>query len=317
MSHRLLVAGAGQLGSRYLQGMAKLEQPADLWIYDPSPEALTLAQQRWSEVAGNASVHNLHYVSGLSDIPDGFDVAIVATTADVRPLVVSEIAARSRVKNWILEKVLAQSHAGLLAIQEAIGPEARAWVNTPMYMWPLYQALADIYVERPPIKAEFVGFRGLTCNAIHYIDFVARWNGSEVVSVDLDGLKGPWYASKRCGFYEIDGTIQVEYSDGSTLKLSSERESLGYKVHILIEGDSWQLFESAGYGQNSEGRRIEGGISFQSQMTAPMIEAIFSVTALRLPTLVQSVRQHHAFLEPLLNHWNRTMPDQRLSLPVT
>jgi hypothetical protein len=253
----------------------------------------------------------------LSELPNRLDLVMVATTADVRPRLVSEIASTSEVQNWVLEKVLAQSNDGLSTIQDAMGPAARAWVNTPMYMWPLYRALADCYPERPPITARFIGFRGLACNAIHYFDFVARWNDAAVVSVDVERLKSPWYPSKRGGFFEVDGTLEASFSDGSILSLSSERENLGYRVEVSIGSDDWQVFESEGYAKSSAGMRINGGISFQSQLTAPMIEDIFEEGYVGLPTLTQSIQQHRMLLSPLLGHWNRCMAEQRSLLPIT
>ena len=40
MSNNLLIAGAGQLGSRYLQGLALFDKPLNIWVYDISEASL-------------------------------------------------------------------------------------------------------------------------------------------------------------------------------------------------------------------------------------------------------------------------------------
>lgn len=317
MRRRILIAGAGQLGSRYLQGMVNYGQALDIWVYDPSIASLERAKQRWGEVAPIHTQHTVKYVSAIDGLPESLDLVVVATTADARARVVAQLAKQTVVANWVLEKVLAQSHDELSRIQKAIGSAARAWVNTPMHMWSLYKELRKQYPGEVPIKANFKGFRGLTCNAIHYVDFVCRWNNTEVLSTDTTELQSSWYPSKREGFFEIDGVLQFSFTDGSVLRLASNRENLGYQAHIVIGDDEWQVFEADGYAQTASGKRIGGSIEFQSQLTAPMMESIFSKRSCELPTLAQSVGQHQHYLSVLLGHWNAHMPDQRSTLPIT
>jgi hypothetical protein len=242
---------------------------------------------------------------------------IVATTADVRVEVVEKISCKASVVSWVLEKVLAQNTNELIRLKRAIGDYGKAWVNTPMHLWPLYQNLRECYSSEMPLNARFSGFRGLACNAIHYIDFISRWNDATVTKVDTTGLHSKWYPAKREGFFEIDGVIKVEFSDGSKLTLCSDRNNLGYKVDIEIDIDQWHVSEAEGIACNLDGRVVKGGVSFQSKLTAPLIEAIFSNKPCGLPTLNQSVEQHTRFLESLLTHWNDQMPIKLERLPIT
>jgi hypothetical protein len=316
MKRKVLIAGAGQLGSRYLQGLSKVREALDIYVFDLSVESLTRAEQRWSEMHP-AAEHDVHYVSVLSALPVKMDLAIVATTADVRTVLVAEIANHANIRYWVLEKVLTQSSAEITELQKLLGGDKSAWVNTPMHLWSLYCNIRALYPTGKPIEATFEGFRGLACNAIHYVDFVSRWNGAPPTEVDASGLQSEWYPAKRDGFYEIDGKIRLQFADGSKLNLASERNNLGYKVKLKIDGDEWQVSESEGVALSADGRRIEGGIQFQSALTAPMIEAIFNGTSCGLPSLQESAQQHGLFLNTLLDHWNRHMPEKRERLPIT
>ena len=49
MSATILIAGAGQLGSRYLQGLANCQNTLDIYVQDISKQSLQIAKQRWEE----------------------------------------------------------------------------------------------------------------------------------------------------------------------------------------------------------------------------------------------------------------------------
>lgn len=316
MNRKVLIAGAGQLGSRYLQGLSKIVEPTEIWVFDISVDSLMRAQQRWSEMQPTVT-HKVHYISALTALPANMDLAIVATTADVRVTLIADICKHTNIMNWVLEKVLAQSAAEIIELQKLLSNSQSVWVNTPMYLWSLYRKIRAMYPVNTPIEASFEGFRNLTCNAIHYIDFISRWNDAAIIEINTSGLESEWYAAKRQGFYEIDGKILANFSDGSKLKLQSERNSLGYKVQLKIAGDEWRVSESEGIAIAANGLAIHGEVEFQSQLTAPMTKAIFTGNPCGLPTLSESAQQHIPFLNILLDHWNQHMPEKRERIPIT
>lgn len=316
MAYKILLAGAGQLGSRYLQGMADYEVPLDICVYDISKSSLELAQNRWLEVVNDLVEHRVQYVSDLVALPSKFDLAIVATTAQVRSDIVQNLSTKFEIKYWVLEKVLAQSVEQLLRIENSIGQTGNAWVNTPMHMWSLYSKLAEMYPHRPPVHALFEGFSGLACNAIHYIDFICRWNNSEILSIDSSGLEKLWKPAKRNDNYEIEGEMAISFADESSLTLR-DRYGILPKAIVGIEGKEWRIFESEGYAVDNYGERIYGLAEFQSQLTPHLIKSIFENGYCNLPTLAESIKQHQPFLKSLLDHWNLYMPQKKNILPIT
>ena len=71
MDSTILIAGAGQVGSRYLQGMAKCWNTLNIFLYDVSDQSLQLAKMRWEEVFHNVSQ------SKVGDVIDGTVKALV------------------------------------------------------------------------------------------------------------------------------------------------------------------------------------------------------------------------------------------------
>ena len=218
MKYNILIAGVGQLGSRYLQGLFKTEFEVEIWAYDISKESLDRAKVRFNEIG--TSLNKVHYISSLEVINENIDIAIITSTADVRVEIVNEILSQIVVKYWILEKVLTQSHADLLKLNKLLINSHGVWVNTPMYLWPLYIGIREHYnTSSAPIIAKFIGFKGLACNAIHYIDFATRWNNSKIINFDISKLENKWIKSKRDNFYEINGQLSFKFCDNSELIL--------------------------------------------------------------------------------------------------
>ena len=317
MRYKVLIVGAGQLGSRYLQGLSKVSMSLDIWVSDVSADSLARAKVRWQEVDSPKTEHQVQYITGLTELPSEIDLVIVATSADVRASVVVQLVEKITVRNWVLEKLLAQSDIEILSIQAAIGKNSLAWVNTPMYMWPLYKNIRAQYAGTQPITVCFEGLSGLACNAIHFIDFVGRWNKSSPIAINTSGLLKEWRPAKRIDFYEVYGELLVNFDDGSKLKIGSSADDLKYRVNIKVQRDEWHVFESEGIAKSQDGRTVHGTCGFQSQLTAPLVESILQNGFCDLPSLSMSAVQHRIYLGELLDHWNRYMPNKLDRLPIT
>jgi hypothetical protein len=315
MAVSILIAGAGQLGSRYLQGLSSYAKPLRIWVYDTSVDSLDRAKLRWLEC--DRQPHPVVYTKNLATIPPELDIAIVATNADARVKVVEKISHIASVRYWVLEKILAQRVPDLHALVRATAVSDGVWVNTPMYLWPLYRAIREQSPGDRPIQAYFVGFRGLACNSIHYIDFVSRWNLASISSIETAALGGQWVSSKRAGFYEVEGELSLKFSDGSTLVVAGGEQSTGYEVKIHANDDVWQVCESKGFASTGNGKIINAPILRQTELTAPLLDEILTRGSCDLPTLAVSINQHEPLLKALLDHWNTNMPNPLDHAPIT
>jgi hypothetical protein len=317
MSYRVSIVGAGQLGSRYLQGLETVTFPLDIYVIDPSDEALSLADFRWREVAKSNYLHRATFSNNLKLLPSQIDLVIVTTSSDVRTNVVRELTKNKTIQNWILEKVLAQCEEDLYEIELLIANKGLAWVNTSMYLQPLYKSVRTRCADNFPIDVTFEGLTGLACNAIHYIDFVSRWNGCKLISVDTSGLLDNWRPAKRKTFFEVFGQLQMYFDDGSKLTLVSLPDDSNHRGSIIVKDDEWEIFESRGTAKSKSGQIIMEDSLFQSQLTGPLVENILLLGSCDLPSLSESVIQHRIFLNELLLHWNSYAPARSNRLPIT
>jgi predicted dehydrogenase len=229
--YNIAVIGAGQLGSRHLQGLAGVSFPCNLHVIDPYEKSLTLALERLREVEAK-NVHEVFLHKSSEKIPDLIDLAVIATTSDIRMKAIEELLSSRIVKNLVLEKVLFQSFseyamaANLMQINSV-----NSWVNCPRRLYPVYENLKKFWGNEPIIYMDVHGGDwGLGCNGIHFLDLLAFIYPGEKFYFECGGLDKESRTSKRAGFIEFTGTLRGTYGQ-TTLNLTSVHKS---KVNHLI-----------------------------------------------------------------------------------
>ncbi|HEY1100021.1 MAG TPA: hypothetical protein VGF99_13885, partial [Myxococcota bacterium] len=101
----LLLVGAGELGSRHLQGLAVVAAD-EVLVVEPSPTARDRAAARYLEVASPASPL-LRFVDDVAAVDARADVGIVATGSLHRRAVVEGLAGAGVLpRRLVLEKFL-------------------------------------------------------------------------------------------------------------------------------------------------------------------------------------------------------------------
>ena len=330
---RVAVIGAGQLGSRYIQGLAGCEVSLDIHAQDPDSQALREAELRWQE-AMPPERHRISFHHDSSMIPSDIDVAVVSTTAGVRPAAMEEFVAGREVRYWIIEKVIAQGLHDLERVVGAIDGAKGAWVNTWLRATPWYHRLRDLSVGRSPWRFEAVGRSwGMGCNAMHLLDFCSWWTGRKLIIVETDGLDSAWWPAKRRGFHEPSGRLVARYEDGSSLTLRAEAPAIidGSRLpaglddleHLVIEGvgDRWEVAgpfsEEGAQALGSGGRILNGRIEYQSERTVGLVDGVLADGRCGLPTLIESINSHRLYLGAMIAHWNAVTGQDVDRVPIT
>ena len=315
--NRILVAGCGELGSRYIQGLSKVTEKLKVTAYDPSSQALAKAEKRLDEIT-DSNIHDFEFTNFLCNNKDEYDIAIVASTAKNRHNLVEKLQKYFKIKYWIIEKVVEQGIAEINKINEIIG-DRDAWVNTPRRLMQWHQEIRSklIKLTRNPISVEVTGGSwGLACNAIHYVDLVAWWTKSSIESVNCDKLNN-WVPSKREGYYEVSGTIGITYTDKSRLNLCCDSSNDPITVKIATSQGNFEINEQSGHATTPEGFKIRGKVDYQSELTKTLVTDILQRGCCQLPSLAESTSQHRPLLEALLKDWNRKRSCNDKTIPIT
>ena len=167
----LVIIGAGQIGSRHLQGLAKINDDLNITVIDPSSESLETAKERYFQVN---RLNNFCEVNFRKDIPEfkTIDLAIIATSSKIRKKVIKELLGKSEPNYFIIEKVAFQNLEDFEEIKNIFSAKnIKSWVNCPNRAFESYKRLKDRLDQKSPLEMKVSGGNwGLASNSIHYID---------------------------------------------------------------------------------------------------------------------------------------------------
>lgn len=303
MKFKILICGCGKLGSRYLQGLLYFNRESEIYVFDLSKESINISQNILENIP-NKYNHKYTFSDNINDFPKDYDLAIVSTTAKGRSSLINFLNTNFNIKNWLLEKVLAQSTNDLMIIQDILKHNNSVYVNTPRRTWSIYIKLKDKLKLNFKKKMNVVGNFGLACNAIHFIDLFAWLTGEALVSINCEYLDNFWIESKRKDFWEVSGEVIAEYSNGSVLVINSKISNANFKIK-LIDLVEYDIDEDSGNIYENQKKIIKENIPYQSELTPIIVDAILTKGNCQLPRLTESALLHKPFLEGLQAHWNK------------
>lgn len=321
----IVLIGAGQLGSRHLQGLSKIDFLINIEVVDPCATSLEVAQSRFNEMPSNPNISGVRYYSSLTEISRGVDLAIVATNADIRASVIRTLLQHCDVKNLVLEKVLFQKPEEYFEIQTLLESKGiNAWVNHPRRMFPYYTKLMKLLAGSKTISYQVEGGEwGMACNGLHFIDHLAFLTGCDDLKVNTDRLNPTVIKSKRKGFIEVNGVLSgtigshpfelICLENSRPLVITICSDNLNAIIH---EGDGLIRFS----GRDTKWQWVEEKeriIYYQSELTNKVVQNIIETGHCSLPSLFDATKLHLPFVNALIEHVNRYDNEKHLVCPIT
>ncbi len=307
----IALIGAGNIGSRHLQGLAGGASPIEVYVVEKDPVAAGLSRDRLNEALLRTGKKNMtcHWLDTIDGLPDGLDVAIVATGSMPRREIIEILVKRAAVRFLILEKFLFPRPEDYPQIQALLADRGiTAYVNTPRRCWPAYRRLLDRIPANSPVRLD-VGIssrNGLATNAIHMIDllgFISR----DSVSFEFGGdrLLPSQKGSRHHGMVEFEGTLTGGSSRGDVFSMSAvpsdEAEDF---IHIEVGGRVFKIDEAAQKMSIADGDAIDTTdfpIVYQSQLTGTVVDGLLENGACDLPAYAVSAQYHLECIEAFMN----------------
>lgn len=273
---RILVIGAGQIGSRHIQALASIPDVGEVVAVDPSPESRERAALRWRDVPGHENKH-LAVVAGMDEVGGtGFDFAVLATNAPGRLDHFRRVVALG-IRCVLAEKLLFQSVAEL---EQALDLCRTTGVSLyPNYVYRYaspWRLLSDRLNGQAFEMRVIAGDIGLATNLPHWLDLFEFLAGSALSELSIE-LKGPAYPSKRGGgMVDFSGGAAGRSSSGASLSMRFA-DGVGVPVTTIVTANGdWILDEGA---STIAGSLAEAGM----RLEMPMVSRI---TALAVPDIL-------------------------------
>tara|TARA_B100001059_G_scaffold34210_1_gene27477 strand:- start:2049 stop:3053 length:1005 start_codon:yes stop_codon:yes gene_type:complete len=323
--YKVLLIGAGQLGSRHLQGLLKFSKEQIIYVLDNSKNSLKIAKERADEIEFK---HTVKYISEWDNLPKELDLVIVATGASIRSTLVKKLLNICNVKNLILEKVLFQDLLSYSEISDLIKATGTpTWVNHPRRMFEHYEDLKNKIAEiGEPVRFQVFGVNwDLACNALHFIDLISFLSGSELLNLDFGEIDNKIIKSKRPNCIELTGSISGFLQNGNHFDISSlcgDYEDITISVFtkshrwIIQEGNSQKIIYLGK--ENNFNEKIVPFINeYQSTLTTKIINDLLINGNTKLPNYDEACSSHIPFIKRILEAYNRFSESNTLICPIT
>lgn len=316
---KVSIIGAGQLGSRHLQGLKTAQTEMEIWVIDASDESLTVAKERCDAI--NATTPKIvHYSQTIDELPNEIDLVIIATGSKPRASLIKTLLSKCTVKYLVLEKVLFPVLSDYNEIGNLLNKKSvKCWVNCPRRMYVMYQQIASMIDQSKPLTMVYEDENwGLCCNSIHEIDIFMYLTGETNYTIDIAKVNNEIEASKRSGYVEMTGSLRITTPKGNVLVLTSENGFKGTPGLTIINGTTnFFIDETQGFWKKEE-ERFEYKVPYQSQLSGILADELLTKGECALSTFEQSASYHKPFVEALLKKYNSIINeiDNKL-LPIT
>jgi hypothetical protein len=317
---KLLLVGAGTIGSRHLEGLIKTDLNLIITIIETNQVLLNKLRLKWLKTENKYTKNKKILWKNKLELEKKYDVAIIATSSKNRSMIIRKISKLSNISFWLIEKILAQSYHQMKVIENSTSNALGVYINTPRRIMPWYQKIRKYFFKKGILQFQIEGFNwGLACNAIHFIDLVCWLTGEKLISVSTANLDRKWKESKRKGYYEISGKLELFFSKGSKSVFIAKNfnKNISTKIKIFNKNTTWIINEELGIAKSNKKKILNGKIIYQSDMTGNVIKNIIKKGKSKLPSLKNSIEQHQIYINAMLHHWNVSNNKKDKVVPIT
>jgi hypothetical protein len=315
--YKILVVGIGAIGRRHLEACLNLpgehyalttvEPNDDNWaVMEPAIRENTIRIERFSSITEMPKVY--------------FDVAVIATQADIRAAVLKELLDHVTLGGLVLEKVLFQNLDEYGPASDIISSKGvQSWVNCPRRLWPGYIALKERYSDQI-VQCSQLGFGwDIGCNGIHYLDLFDYLCDASDVHVNAFDLPVAPQPAKRSGKMHVYGKCEgVLSAKGRSVEFAIEARNIecpdiitlhltdGARIGIAENEPEMEVIYTDAAGKTST---ETFPTLFQSSLTNGVVESIVNTGKARLVDYKKSRTLHEAFLSSLNTSMLAYYPD--------
>ena len=300
----ILILGCGKIGSRHIQSLAGAKHGLTLYVSDTSSDSLDKTQIIFNKVNGKNKDTNLIIVKDIREIKANIEIVIIASNSRERSKLIKSVLDNFKPKHLILEKILfnkIDEYEKFQKIFERIN--TKVWVNA--YMGYEFLFLSKYFNADKRFRMKVSGNWGLCCNSVHFIEIFHHLCNRIPLNIKDFTFIDQYKKSKRDGYYELYGVININSSKSHELSLECCPDQLESVINIELISESFHL-KDIWVDEHHNCTIIENGEKIyserhynrrQSERTLELVESLLSNDCCRLPTYHQSLHHHLLILD--------------------
>lgn len=310
--HNILILGFGNLGNRYLQAILNIKIKKNIFIFDKIFKKKKLEDQF-------DNFNNIYFCNSLKKIKvKKIDLCISAMTSYKRLNSLTDAKTMFIIKNFILEKVLEQNSQKIKQIYYNIG-NVNVWVNLPFNYMDFFRELKK-KIKKEAFYVEVYGNNwGLASNIWHYAFYYGELFKSRIQKINFLN-NSRFIKSKRPGFKEILGGINIKYSNGKYLKLISNNNgskiSMIHKVKNNLNKEickADEINKKIYFGK----KKFSHDIPFLSNYMTKIIKKILLKKKCNLPKIDEVYLDHSNIIMEFIKYFNRINNSRIKNISIT
>lgn len=320
---KIVIAGCGELGSRFLQAAVAVPEVGAIDIVEPGEKAKQVANERMLQVSHTAPEPKVNWFSEPSELQDAGALAIIATQADVRIGVFKELLSKGY-KYFLVEKIVTQSDSDYREMMRlAVEAGAKVWVNCKTRNYPVWQYIKSKIADGETLTYHSAGGNhGLCTNGLHTMDLFVFLASATELEAGESRLDPKPYITKR-GKYDVSGWMELR-SGKSVLLMQYEGGHAQMPVDLLftenyrwmVDNSTRQAFESSATRKQWTPIPFEGDVSV-SAMSRGFIADILAHGNCELPTLAGCYPAHKVMFDVMVPYFNAALDKNDDTCPVT
>lgn len=322
-SINILIIGAGQIGSKHLQGALKSYNKLLITIVDPSLNSLKVSKKSAKKIVLGNIGSTVKYRQKLPKNKN-FEICIISTNADVRAKVTRELLLHCRIKYIIFEKILFQKNTDYEIISKLLKEKnIKAWVNCPNRTYLFYKKIKnklDIIDEVVEMDVNGSSW-GMACNSIHYIDLFSYLVSSSNIKIVNKNLSNNILNNKRGrNFYEVNGSLEFKIANHS-LKITC-KDSTKTFINVRIKNKNIEFFiDELGKILKTNVNGLTNikniTIPYISSTTAKLIDNLIDKNKCDLSLFSDSCKYHLVILSEFTKHFSQIFKKKLIQCPIT
>ncbi len=303
-----LVIGVGNIGLRHIQGLSKLnEKNINIYLFDNSKRYLSRFKNEINDL--KKKINFIFVSEDFENIKNiNFDITIISTTADTRVNSLLLVLQKINSKLILLEKPICNSLNDLNLLENI--SSKKIFVNFPRRYSDWHIKINNKIQKDYPNETLNVLMTGnnlgIACNISHCVDLINMWTKCYPLSVNNSRLDN-WKNSKRKGFYELDGHIQIFFQNNHKLEIFSDNKFDEFLISIFNKSNKkiCTIDESKGYAKFEDEEIIHGKLKFQSEITDKLYRILTNENKYNVCNLDLSIKCYDKILNSLIDHWNK------------
>lgn len=303
---KILIVGAGNIGYWHYIALTKIKNiELKIYIYD-------IRKISFNKFKKNKNT-NIYFLDDLKKIPKNLDLAIISSTAKNRFKITEKVFFYSKAKNFIIEKIVAQSKFELDKFL-SLSKKTNLFISIPILCSKFFRSLKKRNINEYKLNTKSTNI-DLACNALHFV-IISSWIlDQQIEKVDISKLK-KWHNSKRKGFYDVTGTIKFFFKGNNYLKYTSYIKRKKSELKIEIDKKNYTIEDAYTSIKNDKSIIESNNLSISNIMNLE-VKKILNNKNTMLPKFESIYNNHIIYINNLLTHFNKNRKIKTKILPIT